>query len=167
MAAAMASHFISKSSYGKNGGALDSEPRTFLNRRIPYLRNQTTAYHGLRSQNMVDLLQMRSSAKAASRLSNGASDHANRRPRAVVICGSGMNLIFVGTEVAPWSKTGGLGDVLGGLPPALAVFIRLLLVATRSCFTIHLFVSQETALLISSYRYSWCRFFCRQMDTEL
>jgi glycogen synthase len=32
-----------------------------------------------------------------------------------------MNLIFVGTEVGPWSKTGGLGDVLGGLPPAMAV----------------------------------------------
>lgn len=32
----------------------------------------------------------------------------------------GMKLVFVGTEVAPWSKTGGLGDVLGGLPPALA-----------------------------------------------
>jgi granule-bound starch synthase len=31
-----------------------------------------------------------------------------------------MNIIFVGTEVAPWSKTGGLGDVLGGLPPAMA-----------------------------------------------
>nr|P84633.1 RecName: Full=Granule-bound starch synthase 1, chloroplastic/amyloplastic; AltName: Full=Granule-bound starch synthase I; Short=GBSS-I [Fagopyrum esculentum] len=24
----------------------------------------------------------------------------------------GMNLVFVGAEVAPWSKTGGLGDVL-------------------------------------------------------
>ncbi|KAL9269369.1 Granule-bound starch synthase 1, chloroplastic/amyloplastic-like protein [Drosera capensis] len=32
----------------------------------------------------------------------------------------GMSLIFVGAEVAPWSKTGGLGDVLGGLPPAMA-----------------------------------------------
>ncbi|KAF3950030.1 hypothetical protein CMV_024169 [Castanea mollissima] len=37
-----------------------------------------------------------------------------------IVCGSGMNLIFVGTEVGPWSKTGGLGDVLGGLPPAMA-----------------------------------------------
>lgn len=46
----------------------------------------------------------------------------NVKPRKMIICsGSGMNLIFVGAEVGPWSKTGGLGDVLGGLPPAMAV----------------------------------------------
>lgn len=121
MAAATASHFISKSSYGKNGGALVSEPRTFQNRRIPYLKNQSASYHGLRSQNTVDLLQMKSSARATSRQAKKASGHASGRPFAVVICGSGMNVIFVGAEVAPWSKTGGLGDVLGGLPPAMAV----------------------------------------------
>lgn len=32
----------------------------------------------------------------------------------------GMNIVFVSSEVSPWSKTGGLGDVLGGLPAALA-----------------------------------------------
>lgn len=31
-----------------------------------------------------------------------------------------MNLIFVSAEVSPWSKTGGLGDVVGGLPVELA-----------------------------------------------
>lgn len=39
----------------------------------------------------------------------------------VIRCGTGMSLIFVASEVGPWSKTGGLGDVLGGLPPAMAV----------------------------------------------
>ncbi|KAL8111195.1 hypothetical protein AgCh_019057 [Apium graveolens] len=38
----------------------------------------------------------------------------------VIRCGTGMSLIFVASEVGPWSKTGGLGDVLGGLPPAMA-----------------------------------------------
>lgn len=34
--------------------------------------------------------------------------------------GKKMNLVFVSAEVAPWSKTGGLGDVVGGLPIELA-----------------------------------------------
>ncbi|GMP56153.1 hypothetical protein CsSME_00020736 [Camellia sinensis var. sinensis] len=43
----------------------------------------------------------------------------NDRPSSAIICGSGMNIVFVGAEVGLWSKTGGLGDVLGGLPPAM------------------------------------------------
>ena len=31
-----------------------------------------------------------------------------------------MNIISVSSEVAPWSKTGGLGDVCSALPKALA-----------------------------------------------
>lgn len=31
-----------------------------------------------------------------------------------------MNVVMVGAECAPWSKTGGLGDVMGALPKALA-----------------------------------------------
>ncbi len=43
-----------------------------------------------------------------------------------------MNLLFVTPELAPWVKTGGLGDVAGALPgaiKALGVDIRVLLPA--------------------------------------
>lgn len=33
---------------------------------------------------------------------------------------SPLNIVFVAAEVSPWSKTGGLGDVVGGLPIELA-----------------------------------------------
>ena len=31
-----------------------------------------------------------------------------------------LRVVFVSTEVAPWSKVGGLADVVGALPKALA-----------------------------------------------
>lgn len=74
--------------------------------------NQAFTYVGLRSLNK---LHVRSNARAAKTSENSGSEKFNRK----TVCG-GMNLVFVGAEVGPWSKTGGLGDVLGGLPPVLA-----------------------------------------------
>lgn len=62
-----------------------------------------------------------SSARAAPSQQRRARRGGGRFPSLVVCAATaGMNLVFVGAEMAPWSKTGGLGDVLGGLPPAMA-----------------------------------------------
>ncbi|THG08863.1 hypothetical protein TEA_017889 [Camellia sinensis var. sinensis] len=79
-------------------------------------------HNGLRSLNKLDMLQMKKNAKAIAKHAsnkNGPKTE-NDRPSSAIIYGSGMNIVFVGAEVGPWSKTGGLGDVLGGLPPAMA-----------------------------------------------
>lgn len=117
MAAVTASYGISKLSSAKNGGTFESEPRTFPNSKIALLKSHGMAYHGLRSRNAIDSFQMRTKARASPRQAKAGTGH---RPSAVIVCGSGMPIIYVGAEMGPWSKTGGLGDVLGGLPPALA-----------------------------------------------
>ncbi|WOL19247.1 granule-bound starch synthase 1, chloroplastic/amyloplastic [Canna indica] len=120
MAAMTASHFISNSSCSIFNGAFDSVVTSFQSRRIPFSSNHTNNYEGLRTRNVVDSRKTRMTAKATSRLARRVTRHASHRPLIVAVCGTGMNLVFVGCEVAPWSKTGGLGDVLGGLPPAMA-----------------------------------------------
>ncbi|GAU33607.1 hypothetical protein TSUD_359870 [Trifolium subterraneum] len=87
--------------------------------RIGYMRKANT-HNGLRIMNSLDELLNRNSIKMKGVQSSWKKGLLRKsvRPKGIIICG--LNLIFVGTEVAPWSKTGGLGDVLGGLPPALA-----------------------------------------------
>ena len=47
-----------------------------------------------------------------------------------------LDIVFVSSEVAPWSKTGGLGDVVGSLPIALAARgHRVMVVAPRRART--------------------------------
>ncbi len=41
-------------------------------------------------------------------------------PRSANIHIDKTQVVFVSTEVAPWSKTGGLADVIGSLPSRLA-----------------------------------------------
>ncbi|KAK6935628.1 Glycosyl transferase, family 1 [Dillenia turbinata] len=112
MATISASHFISRASSSFNVSELKGA--------LPQvgLRNQTMTHAGLRPLNKLDMLRLKkNAAKAIAKL---ASTKDNNMPSGSITCGHGMKLIFVAAEVGPWSKTGGLGDVLGGLPPAMA-----------------------------------------------
>lgn len=127
MVSVNATCFLSRSSNVNTGGSFTSESITNLAQMG--LRNRTAAHSSLKSMNKLDFLQFRSNAKAIPIQYRGKTGHRTNchRPSSAIRCQSGMNMVFVGTEVGPWSKTGGLGDVLGGLPPAMAVSIRLLL----------------------------------------
>lgn len=110
---AAASNFASTSSLVNNGVTSGAESKAKLGRILKC----TTAHEGLRPLNQVDELRV----KIRQARSYKTFKSRNARSSGIIVCGSGMNLVFVGTEVGPWSKTGGLGDVLGGLPPAMAV----------------------------------------------
>lgn len=87
------------------------------------LKMQLTMSNGLRPLNKLDMLHTKSCPKVflKHRRTKGPRTQNSRSSCSLKItCGLGMKLVFVSAEVAPWSKTGGLGDVLGGLPPAMA-----------------------------------------------
>lgn len=107
MASVTAFQFLSKCAYNK----ADYESR-FSGKA------QTVTCPGLRLSNSVEPLQVRTCAVSPTisnpKLSAGDENFENNM-RSI----SGLKVILVSAEMAPWSKTGGLGDVLGGLPPAL------------------------------------------------
>ncbi|KAM2508027.1 hypothetical protein FF1_030208 [Malus domestica] len=97
MATITASSFASTSSHVSYGAVSSgSDPKTGFKKMS--FGKQTLTHNGLRALNSVDELRVRIMANSAAR----------------------QTRVFLGTEVGPWSKTGGLGDVLGGLPPAMA-----------------------------------------------
>ncbi|CAJ1976339.1 unnamed protein product [Sphenostylis stenocarpa] len=107
---------MSKHSWHEQGGAWRTKGRVKSWGQVS-LNGEGLKYDGLRSLNDVHVRSTHAS-KTRSYLSAKSSKIGRERVLGKIECG--MKLIFVGTEVAPWSKTGGLGDVLGGLPPALA-----------------------------------------------
>ncbi|KAM3711699.1 hypothetical protein ACB098_01G129200 [Castanea mollissima] len=115
MATVTTSHFVS-SSHVNCHGTSGSESKVNFG-----LRSQAMTHNGLRLLNKLDILKMRTQTKAIARPARSTVSKTEKdRPNGKIVCEQGMNLVFVGAEIGPWSKTGGLGDVLGGLPPAMA-----------------------------------------------
>ncbi|XP_002974509.2 granule-bound starch synthase 1b, chloroplastic/amyloplastic [Selaginella moellendorffii] len=113
MAAVQSAPDISRTRAFACGGAVFFSPGpSCASCNVFYSRSMVSHFDGLKAVGLVG-----SNKLAATRHEIKRIVPRNKR-KGVIVCG--MNLVFVAAEVSPWSKTGGLGDVMGGLPPAMA-----------------------------------------------
>ena len=117
MATITASHLLASSGHG-------TSETNAISSQISQRGQVMMSHSGLRSPSNLGSLKVRPrGVMAASQAMRKivSQEVQSAKPVAEIAINKGMSIVFVSCEVGPWSKTGGLGDVLGGLPPAMAV----------------------------------------------